>query len=238
LGTKKTKAFLSKANKIIVLSDYIGEELIRSNIDKNKIVKIKIFVDGPVKKIENSKRNDSRLLYLGRLSTEKGVDLLIKSYQISGVNNELYIIGDGPEKKALTVLAERCGVIDKCIFKPWQNNIYNFVATPNILVVPSHCAETFNLVGLEAMSQGVPVIAFGVGGILDWLENGKNGIEIKPWSLDRMAEAIRILVSDENKYNLLSSGALETAQNYTFDKHFVTLINCYNEAISEWNAVK
>jgi len=76
-------------------------------------------------------------------------------------------------------------------------NVYNRI---DILLITSRC-ESFCQMASEAISCGTPVISFGIGGLLDIIENGKNGWLIKPFDILDYANKVKNLV--ESKYDLV-----------------------------------
>lgn len=85
------------------------------------------------------------------------------------------------------------------IQEEWKsgNEIYSTYATSDLVVVPSIWAEPFGLAALEAMSSGVAVIASRIGGLTDFIEDGKTGIFVPPGDPKALASKINELLNDE-----------------------------------------
>ena len=77
--------------------------------------------------------------------------------------------------------------------------------------------ETFGMTALEAMSCALPVIVPPVGGIAEMVEDGVNGYKIDVQELDRVADAIRQVLTDEALYARLAAHALQRAGQYDGD---------------------
>lgn len=75
--------------------------------------------------------------------------------------------------------------------------------------------ETFGLTALEAMSAGLPIIVPTEGGIADMVDNGVNGYKIDVQQLDKITTTIKEILTDQELYCKLSTGALNTAQHYS-----------------------
>jgi glycosyltransferase involved in cell wall biosynthesis len=123
--------------------------------------------------LENQGDSDARinLVAAGRLSHEKGFDLLIEAVALCG-NPRLYltILGEGPLKKELEQLAQAKGVFDQVRFVGFQKNPYPFFARADAFVLSSRF-EGFPNVVLEALACGTPVIATPApGGVREILE--------------------------------------------------------------------
>jgi glycosyltransferase involved in cell wall biosynthesis len=95
----------------------------------------------------------------------------------------------------------------------------------DLLVVPSVWPEPFGLVGPEAGLRGVPVVAFAVGGISDWLVNDVNGYLAPgdPPTPDGLAEAILRCLSDPARHASLRDGALKMARQFNLKDHLSAL---------------
>jgi glycosyltransferase involved in cell wall biosynthesis len=108
---------------------------------------------------------------LGRLSAEKGFDLLVRAHaelRRLGVEHELELIGEGPEREELLRLVAECGVADSTSLPGYVENALARVARASVLVIPSR-HEGLPLVLLESLALGVPVIAARSAGAAELL---------------------------------------------------------------------
>jgi glycosyltransferase involved in cell wall biosynthesis len=99
--------------------------------------------------------------FVGRLVHAKGVDWLLEIWKVvSQVEGRarLLIVGDGPDRPALTARAEALGIRDTVAFVGRQEDVYRFFAASDVFVLPSRLEGISNSL-LEAMSQGLPVVA-------------------------------------------------------------------------------
>jgi len=104
------------------------------------------------------------VLYAGRLDREKGVDVLIEAWPRVGIDDAtLVIVGDGPERTALTHLADRIGCESSVRFVGSTTQMLTFFAAADVFVLPSRSEGISNAL-LEAMASGLPVVATDVGG--------------------------------------------------------------------------
>jgi hypothetical protein len=160
-----------------------------------------------------------RLLYVGRLSREKGVAYLLEAVALlrRGGVATLAICGDGPERGALETLACEIG-IESCVkfhgFVPWGRQLEEFYEASDVFVLPS-LSEGVPKVLLEAMSRGVPIVATEVGGVGDILRNLENGILVAPGAAAPIAEAVRRLEHDERLRARLVRAGLDFAREHT-----------------------
>lgn len=134
---------------------------------------------------------------IGRLSHEKGFDLLLRGIapslrgQPAGV---VMILGEGPERSALMRLAQRLGIEDRVLLPGYVPNAGTCVPLFDVFVLPSR-TEGLPITLLEAMSAGVPVVASRVGGVAGVLEEGQNGLLAEP-DADALGRAIEECLRD------------------------------------------
>jgi len=136
------------------------------------------------------------ILYVGRLSKEKGVDVLIRSFV--GLRDsflKLHIIGEGPENETLRRLAKDD---ERIIFYGVVNqiNLGKFYGLADVLVVPSVWYDNFPTVVLEAFSYGTPVVGSRIGGISEQVEDGYNGFLFMAGCEEDLGRIIRKLRDD------------------------------------------
>lgn len=119
------------------------------------------------------------ILSVGRLSYEKGMDLLIKAYSLLSNtlkdSYSLYIIGDGEQKNQMLQLIQQLGLTSHVKLLGKIDNPYPYIKRAALVVVPS-LFEGFGLAALEAQILGVPVLGTKTGGLHEILDDGEMGI--------------------------------------------------------------
>jgi glycosyltransferase involved in cell wall biosynthesis len=93
-------------------------------------------------------------------------------------------------------LAGTLGIAESVTFLGECESMSELYLRSSVLVIPSVWPEPFGLVGPEAMAHGVPVVAFEVGGIPEWLNHGKGGFLVEPKDIAKMAERIQFLIDN------------------------------------------
>lgn len=141
------------------------------------------------------------LLYVGRLLRDKGVfDLLQALAQVCrSTSCRLLVAGVGPEASAMRRDTVRLGISDDVEFLgyvsgPALRHCYDLA---DALVLPSY-REGFPTVLLEAMSAGVPIVATGLRGTVDHLQDGVNALLVPPRRPDLLARAVARLIDDDD----------------------------------------
>ena len=156
-----------------------------------------------------------RILFMGQLIAGKGVGMLIEASGLMKTPHVLTVVGTGRDESRLRRIAPP-GVK----FLGWQENAQRFFKDADVCAVPSLWNEPFGTVGAEALSHGVPVVTFDVGGLADWLIPGKTGIFVKApdgqtrvpeartpaalaAALDRMAEPVELARMGANALDIV-----------------------------------
>jgi glycosyltransferase involved in cell wall biosynthesis len=158
------------------------------------------------------------LVYVGRLSPEKGIAILLQALALVP-DVKLTIIGDGVQRCELEGMTRLLGIEDRVYFFgscPWDADLLKLIRHHHALILPSF-TEGLPLVLIEAMSQGVPVIASSVGGVAELITDGVSGLLFSASDVNGLAAAITRLISDSKlRFDLAESGLhlseLHTAQ--------------------------
>lgn len=177
----------------------------------------------------SSDRSNGNYVYIGRLYPEKGVDILIRAAaRVPSVY--LDIIGEGPMRAELESLAKSVA--------PGRVKFYGFLVGSELaearrnakgVCVPSLWYENAPLSVLEAMSEGVPVIASDIGGLPELVEDGINGFLAKPGSIEAWIEAFRQMedFTCEQRLELGNAGRQKMIEQFNWDVHLKNLEKIY-----------
>ncbi len=166
------------------------------------------------------------ILFVGQLIRGKGVDLLLRAMALLDGPSPVTIVGTGNAEDKLRALSAELGLEDRVDFAGWigRDRIGEFYGASSVVVVPSRWPEPFGMVGIEAMSLGRPVIAFGVGGIPDWLEHEKTGLVVGEQDVEGLARALDRVLSDPSLASALGGRGRSTAlSRYGFDAYLSSL---------------
>lgn len=179
-------------------------------------------------------RPEWRLLFLGRMDFLKGGAIFLDALpQISAaLGRPLRVTfgGDGPERRTWERKAKRLQARHPAVrieFTGWLvgSHLDSLLDHSDLLVLPSLWPEPFGLVGPEAGLRGVPVAAFAVGGIPNWLIDGFNGHVASgtPPTSAGLAEAVIKCLRDPATHACLGRGATEIAQRFSMERHLSAL---------------
>lgn len=155
---------------------------------------------------------------MGRMVHQKGFDHLLHAF--SGVIQQtpdlhLLIAGEGVHRRDYELLAASLGLGARVQFLGLVQGSQKiaFMKGAEFFICPSRF-EPFGIVVLEAMASGIPVVANRVGGIIDIIEEGKQGLFAEPTSVESLRDAILLLHREPEKRKQMSNLALEKAQEY------------------------
>ncbi|MEW8439921.1 MAG: glycosyltransferase family 4 protein [Candidatus Thiodiazotropha taylori] len=214
----------NKISHYIALSEFSKNKLVMSGVSNNKITIKPNYIDHVSEK--NTKRSDE-LLYVGRLSNEKGISLLLDA--LSKLNGfKVTVIGEGPE---LPLVQNNKNI--KYIGKLTNESVLKKMSSALALLIPSICYENFPRIIVEAYSCGLPVIASSIGSIKNIVDDGETGLLFDPISSTDMATKINWAVCNQEEMNKMGLKARKKYENeYTEEKNYKQLIDIYLRAIS------
>ena len=219
----------------LVASEYMRHELLINGFGNERIETLPP-VPPPVEPLRSSFGPRNLLVYAGQIIRGKGVDVLLRALQKAREPFEAVIAGDGTHRAHCERLSRKLGLEGRVKFLGFvtQKELASYYKEATAVLVSSVWPEPFGLVGLEAMRCGLPVVAFGVGGIGDWLQDGENGFLI-PWmDAGSYAAAIDRLLRDKALARAMGEKGLErVSRDYDFDRYISNLENLFERVVRE-----
>lgn len=171
---------------------------------------------------------------MGRLVPEKGFPLLLDVMHLlkaAGVEARLRLAGKGPEEAALREKAAQLGVSDLVNFDGWVQDKEAFFREIDVFCLPS-LEESFGIVLLEAMAQGVPIVSTATPGPQTILTNGLNGRLVQVGNAQAFADAVRGL-SAGGEAAKLARHAWERVQDFSMERVSAQWLEFAQAVISE-----
>jgi len=163
-----------------------------------------------------------RLLWVGRVIEEKGIETAINAVSYLPTDTTLDIVGPVEQayRQRLEALAGTLGVASRLSFSlaPRQQVRSRYQQADVSLFTSMIEHEAFGLVPLEAMASGCPVIATGVGGSSEYCLDGVNCIRVSPGDPAALARAVQHLAQSQDLRRRLVEGGLRTARAFTLDR--------------------
>ena len=214
LRTKQRELQLSaRSQRLLVGSRYMADELIAVGMSEEQIAILpyctQAGTDGQGTEQDADLPEATRVFLAAgvepvlftpaRLTLpDKGVDFLLTALTKVTGSFRAVISGSGPAAEWLQQKASDEGLGDRVHFTGWLNAgpLEHLYTRADLVVFPSVWDEPFGLVGIEAMAHGVPVVAFEVGGVSEWLTEGVGGWGVPRRDVDAMAHAIDHALAD------------------------------------------
>ena len=179
-----------------------------------------------------------RVIAIGRYTTQKGFDLLIKAWTMIHQNHKdwyIEIYGEGYLKEFLDNEIIKYNVSNSIFIKEPTKYIYEEYMNSEFLVLSSR-AEGFGLVLAEAMSCGRPCVSFNCPcGPDEIITDGVNGLLAKNGDVDDLAEKIEWMITHDKERKEMGIRARESAKRYDKEKIMTQWINLFNELTNNTN---
>ncbi len=151
------------------------------------------------------------LLTVAYLIRAKGVDVAVRALARLPEAAELWVVGDGDQSAPLEALARELGVRGRVRFLGLQARVEPYMQAADAFVCPSRWAEAAGLVNIEAQACGLPVLASRIGGIPEYVEDGRTGLLFPPGDDEALAAAARRLMDDPDRRREMALAARELA---------------------------
>lgn len=211
--------FLNKSDQVVTVSKYLSKDIFKDY--KLECIPKTISAILPIrisKKMGNKTNMNHIVITIARLDLQKDFETLIKAFKLVKQkidDSELWIVGDGPQKKQLQLLSKKLGIDKNIKFLGWSQNPEKLLDVSRVFVLSSKW-EGFPLSLLEAMNRGLPVVASDCKyGPSEILENNKYGILFPVGDISSLADAIILLLSDNRKFAYYSQMAKIRVQEYS-----------------------
>ncbi len=170
-------------------------------------------------------------LFIGRLSIEKGLGVMLDAWRQLDGKIPLKILGDGLMSRLVTQAMQEMPEIEWLGRRPFEE-VYGIVGKAAFLVFPSEWYETFGLVAIEAFAKGTPVVASNIGAIAELIEHGHNGMLFKPSDPTDLADKINWLLAHPYELSQMRQSArTEFDAKYMAEDNYNRLIEIYQSVI-------
>jgi glycosyltransferase involved in cell wall biosynthesis len=214
---------------IIALTAFGRDRLIEGGLPADRLVVRPNFVEvqapldtGP----------GTGFVYAGRLTEDKGVDILIDAWRQARIDSTLTIMGAGPLESLVLAASEEMPSIRFLGVMPRQD-LLEVMARSRAVIVPSRWYEGFPLTVLEAFACRRPVIAAGHGSLAEVVTDGENGLTFRPSDPADLADRIRWADANVQAAGVLGKASRATYEaNYTPQRGYETLVAVYRRALA------
>ena len=227
------KFCLTRSDKVIALTRSLGELAIRLGVDKSRVIVAPILIrektfnphayDKEEVKARYGFSGYKIVLFVGRLSYEKRVDVLIKAFSELVREDQrirLLLVGSGPYERKLKELCGELGISDKVVFfgQVPHERVPELLAMADVFVLPS-MVEGLPKALLEAMAMKKPIVATFAPGIADVVRPGVEALLVKVGDEKGLARAMRMVLADERLAMKLAERARATfEEEYSYER--------------------
>jgi glycosyltransferase involved in cell wall biosynthesis len=215
---------------LIVLSNYMKEELAAIGLPRDGIRVIPPFPHSLDFGYTPASEGEG-VLFAGRVVWAKGIFDLLEAMRIDR-SLRVKVAGAGTIEETVLGRVRKCGLGDRIEFLDWipHGGMAEAYRRARVLALPSRWSEPFGIVGLEAQTLGRPVVAYDVGGVRDWLEDGRTGFLVEPGDAAGLAEKLGFLARNPAEADRLGRQARElTLERFDRERLMGELVELYRE---------
>ncbi len=217
-----------KVDRFIALTEFQKSKYIEAGWPAKKIAVKPNFVNDPFESCEMSEKTGGYAIFVGRLSQEKGIDILLESWQ--SVTYPLKIIGDGP----LKILVEQSNNNNiEYLGKKEKPELFELVRNADFIVMPSTWYEGFPMVLVEAFACGTPAVVSNLGSMAEIVTPHETGLHFTVGDSTALSSRINEILSDRATLRLMGENARANyLTKYTSEQNLQKLMTIYHDAIA------
>jgi len=217
----------------IVLSEFQKKIMVECGFPAEKIVVKGNFIQEGAKVEVGGGQRKTQVVFVGRLSDEKGVETLVEARKELEKQSEvgawrLIIVGDGDRRAAYEKLAE--GLNIEFLGQKGHEEVLRLIAESRCVVQPSVCWETFGMVVAEGMSVGVPAVVSDIGALPDLVQGDECGEIFEAGNVDALAAAIVRLLSRADYDAVCEACKKRVHERYSEESNYRDLKKVYADA--------
>ena len=224
-------SFMKKVDVICPTSPYyiVSSRVIENFLEKCRTiplgVEVKSFANVSPEKIAEaekvvSKLKRPRVLFCGRFAYFKGIPNLLNAMALLP-EYSLIMVGDGKKRQETEEQIDKLGLRDRVVLAGLQTGEFYraFFHVADIFAFPSTWPESFGIVGLEALSAGLPLVTTEIwAGSSYYNEDGKTGLIVPPQDPQALADAIKKILSDPELHKMMSENARRRADKFALER--------------------
>ena len=226
----------------LAVSEFVRDRMIAGGLPADRIaVKANFVEDGRAERAAPQRgraaRRDGPLLFVGRLTADKGVDLLLDAWAGAPDLPLLEVVGDGPLEGEVAAAAASSGrVVPAGRLDPGA--VRARMAAAAALVFPSRWYEGQPLTILEAYAAGLPVIAASIGSLPELVRDGETGLLFRPGDIGDLRRAVTWATAHRAELRRMGQRARAAyEERFTPEVGYAALVAAYRSAITSREAV-
>jgi glycosyltransferase involved in cell wall biosynthesis len=238
----------ARTTALIAVSPQVRDDLVALRVaprERFVVIRLGIELDERVKADQDGRAESRRYLgipeerfavgWIGRMTGVKRTDdvlVAFKHLRDGGVDAVLCLVGDGPDRTQLEQRAHELGVVRDTLFLGYQEDVAQFYAAFDALVLPSGNEGT-PVSAIEALAAGRPVVATRVGGVPDVVREGEDGFLVEAGATDELADRLARLARDpELRRRMGQEGRKRVVPRYAVDRLVDDVDRLYKSLLS------
>ncbi len=237
-----------RIDRVIAPSSFMRSKLIEGGWPEGKVVALQNFADDAILARASgvaddvTDRESPYLLFFGRLSAEKGVDVLLRAFDAAAPSlprdMRLIVVGDGPDATEFRELAASLDSASRIEFAGYQTGdaLQTYVERASLAIASSRWRENMPYSIVEAFAAGTPVVGTRIGGIPELVTDSVTGFACEPGDVATMADAMvrgaEAFLDAPVYVRMQESCRAYVRENCSRDKFMDQLVELYEEAVN------
>jgi glycosyltransferase involved in cell wall biosynthesis len=248
-GFRTLERWLARTStSLIAVSPEVRDDLVELGVaPASKFAVVRLGIDLP-RRVDNDEaqrretrrqmglREDAFVVgWVGRMTAVKRTDLVVRALRglvAMDVDAYVVLVGDGPDREQLERYAHELGVIKRCLFLGYQEDVARFYDAIDVLVLPS-INEGTPVSVIEALAARRPVVATRVGGVPDVVRDGVDGFLVDAEDADALAARLAELAADPGlRAQMGEAGHDRVLERYAVDRLVDDVDALYRELLA------
>jgi glycosyltransferase involved in cell wall biosynthesis len=235
VGLHRRAGTFNLIDQFIALTEFTAQKLVESRLTtQDKISVLGNFLPDPLPAPGSFDKREPYVVYLGRLSPEKGVEILLDA--VTGLPDlRVKIAGDGPQTGVLQTIARQQGLQQvEFLGRVAGEEKWGLLRHATAVVVPSVWYEAFPFVVLESLAAGTPVVASNLGSLPYVVEDGKSGLLFRAGDSQDLREKLAWLVQHPSEALQMGRyGRQVVEKRFSASAHYEELMQIYSSLFTE-----
>jgi len=214
-----TRSFWKGASAIVAVSEFTRQLALKHYDEEIKVIPNGVDLD--TSNPENIRVNPSpRIVFAGRFMAQKAPAQVVRVLkELGDISWECVMIGDGLLMGEVKREISSCGLEGRFKLTGWidPRQVMDWFDKSDILFMPS-LSEGLPVVGVQALSKGLVIVASRIGGFMDLVDHGKNGYLIEVGDTRQFARHLRELLSDRERLLAFRRSSLEKATTFDINR--------------------
>jgi glycosyltransferase involved in cell wall biosynthesis len=237
----------TKTTKLIAVGPQVRDDLVALGVapaEKFAVIRLGIELEGRVAATPEARAETRRLLgvpddafvvgWIGRMTGVKNTDDVLAATKLlrdRGVDGWLLMVGDGPDRERIEQRAHQLGIVKRCLFLGYQEDVAPWYQAFDAMILPS-VNEGTPVSAIESLAAGRPVVATRVGGVPDVVEDGEDGFLVEPGDPSALAERLaRLAAEPQLRERMGEHGRSRVPQRYAVERLVDDIDRLYRELL-------